>query len=111
MLIDDRLTIKDNWIRRGGMFVHHTDTQPSTEYMKSIVAQEIFIGDTAASVTSSSLSVIKKGNGGKRRGHREIECRTLAMLKRGRVGGGEGVKKSKKIVTEGGEEEEGRKEE
>ncbi len=65
MLIDDRLTIKDNWIRRGGMFVHHTDTQPSTEYMKSIVAQEIFIGDTAASVTSSSLSVIKKGNGGK----------------------------------------------
>ncbi len=47
------------------MFVHHTDTQPSTEYMKSIVAQEIFIGDTAASVTSSSLSVIKKGNGGK----------------------------------------------
>eukprot|EP01084_Bolivina_argentea_P267532 454145_1 len=103
ILIDDRLSLKGNWTSRGGMFVHHTDTQPSIEFIKVMLAQENFIGDTTTT-TSSALSVKKRGNGGKQ-SYRKREPRILAMLRRG---GGEGVKKPKIIVVaeeEGGREE------
>jgi hypothetical protein len=34
VLIDDRIALADDWIKKGGIFVHHTDTESTLEQLQ-----------------------------------------------------------------------------
>lgn len=35
VLIDDRISLKDDWVAKGGIFVHHTDTERTLEQLRA----------------------------------------------------------------------------
>jgi hypothetical protein len=36
VLIDDRIDLKDNWEKAGGIFIHHVDTESTLQKLREI---------------------------------------------------------------------------
>ncbi len=94
ILIDDRISLKADWVRRGGLFFHHTDTQHSIERLKGVLLVKHLTGNGFTTISSDIALPVDNVRKGKRK---KVEPHILDLFKRG--GGGGGVKKQRNEIS------------